>query len=185
MEESLLPSRTIQTGSVVPCTIKRLVWSLMLNLFLEEACTSETSPVAPTIARRNSPGIELTSLINHRETINSVIIKDLSLFIWCYSSDKLICFWSRIVSVICLGHSCNFWYSQKIDIAIKLVKLRQAGHVARVEKIWIYYIILLGNYEGKALLRRPKHWYKDYIKTNINDISWEAVAGFKWLLPTW
>jgi hypothetical protein len=81
MEESLLPSRTIQTGSVVPCTIKRLVWSLMLNLFLEEACTSETSPVAPTIARRNSPGIELTSLINHRETINSVIIKDLSLFI--------------------------------------------------------------------------------------------------------
>lgn len=33
MEESSLPSRAIQTVSAFPCTIRGLMWSLMLNLF--------------------------------------------------------------------------------------------------------------------------------------------------------
>jgi hypothetical protein len=47
----------------------------MLNLSLEEAYTTDTSPIPPKLY---GPVTELTSVINYREAIKSVIIKDLS-----------------------------------------------------------------------------------------------------------
>jgi hypothetical protein len=63
------------------------------------------------------------------------------------------------------------------------IKIRWAGHVARMGEKRNAYRILVGKPEGKRSLRRPRHRWVDNIKIDIREIGWDGMVwtGSIWL----
>jgi hypothetical protein len=73
---------------------------------------------------------------------------------------------------------------------IKSRKMRWAGHVARVGERRGIYRALLGKPEGKRALGKPRRRWKDYIKTDLQEvvcgsIDWIELAqnSDRWRAP--
>ena len=71
--------------------------------------------------------------------------------------------------------SYNLYFSPNIVLLIKLRIMRWVGHVACVGKKINVYRILMEQPEGKGPLARPRHRWKDNIKTDLNRIGCEGV----------
>ena len=54
--------------------------------------------------------------------------------------------------------------------------MRWAGHVARMGERRGIYRVLVGKPEGKRLLGRPRHRWKDNIKADLKEIGSECVG---------
>jgi len=53
--------------------------------------------------------------------------------------------------------------------------MRWTEHVACMGKMRNWYKVLVGKPEGKRSLRRPRHGWKDNIRTDLKDIFLEVV----------
>jgi hypothetical protein len=62
----------------------------------------------------------------------------------------------------------NLYTSPSIIIMIKLWSMRWAGNVELMGEKMNAYRILVGKLEGKRPLGRPRHRWKDNIKTEVN-----------------
>jgi hypothetical protein len=58
---------------------------------------------------------------------------------------------------------------------IKLMRMRWAGHVARMGKKRTAYRLLVGKPEGKRTLGRTRHRWVDNIKMDLVEIGWGGV----------
>jgi hypothetical protein len=61
---------------------------------------------------------------------------------------------------------------------IKSMRMRWAGHVARMEKKMNAYRILMGKPEGKRPLERPRRRWVNNIKIDLREIGWD---GMDWI----
>jgi hypothetical protein len=61
---------------------------------------------------------------------------------------------------------------------IKSMRMRWAGHVARMGAKGSAYRILVGKPEGKMLLGKPRHRCVDNIKMDLREIGW---GGMNWI----
>jgi hypothetical protein len=61
---------------------------------------------------------------------------------------------------------------------IKSMRMRRAGHVARMGKGRGAYRVLVGRPEGKRPLGRPRHRWDDNIKMDIREIG---IDGASWI----
>jgi hypothetical protein len=67
---------------------------------------------------------------------------------------------------------------------MKLMRMRWAGHVARIGEGINVYRVLKGKPEGKRPLERPRHRWEDRLKMDLRKIGWVCVwvwSGFTWL----
>jgi hypothetical protein len=69
-------------------------------------------------------------------------------------------------------------YSQNIVKVIKSVRMRWAGHVARMGDGRGVYRVLFGRPEGKRPLGRPRHRWEDNIKMDLRAIG---IDGANWI----
>jgi hypothetical protein len=81
----------------------------------------------------------------------------------------------------------NLYSSPSIIRIIKSIRMRWAGHVARMGEKRNVYRLLVGKPEGKRPLGRPRRWWVDNIKMELLEISlrvvdWIGVAQdrYKW-----
>jgi hypothetical protein len=58
-------------------------------------------------------------------------------------------------------------------------RIKWAGHVARMGEGRNVYRALMGKPEGKRLLERPRHRWKDGIKMDLREIAWGG--GVAWI----
>jgi hypothetical protein len=58
------------------------------------------------------------------------------------------------------------------------LRMRRAGHVARMGKKWNACRILVGKSEGKRPLARPRRRWLDNIKMDLREIGWDGVQWF-------
>jgi hypothetical protein len=67
----------------------------------------------------------------------------------------------------------NYLYSSpNIIRVIKSIKMRWAGHVARMGEKRVAYRVLLGRPDRKRPLGRPRRRWEDNIKMNIQEVGW-------------
>jgi hypothetical protein len=60
---------------------------------------------------------------------------------------------------------------------IKSIRMRWAGHVARMGERRGVYSVLVGKPEGKRPLGRPKRTWEDNIKMDLQEVRW----GVDWI----
>jgi hypothetical protein len=72
----------------------------------------------------------------------------------------------------------NLYSSPNIIRMIKSMRMRWAGHVARMEKNRNACRILVGKPEGKRPLGRPRRRKVDNIKVDLREIGWN---GMDWI----
>jgi hypothetical protein len=72
----------------------------------------------------------------------------------------------------------NLYSSSSIIRMIKSIRMRWAGHVARMGEKSNAYRILVGKSEVKRPLGRPRHRWVDNIKMYLSDIGW---GGMDWI----
>jgi hypothetical protein len=53
--------------------------------------------------------------------------------------------------------------------------MRWAGNVARMGKKWTVYRLLVGNPEGRRLLRRPRRRWVHNIRMDLVEVGWGGV----------
>jgi len=53
--------------------------------------------------------------------------------------------------------------------------MRWVGHVAWTGASRYSYWILMGKPEWKRLLERPRCWWEDYIKMDLQDVGWGCI----------
>jgi hypothetical protein len=63
----------------------------------------------------------------------------------------------------------NLYSSPSIIRMIKSMRMRLAGHVARIGENWNAYRILMGYPEGKRPLGRPRRRWMDHIKKDLRE----------------
>jgi hypothetical protein len=68
----------------------------------------------------------------------------------------------------------DLYSSPSIIRIIKSKRIRWAGHVMRIGKKNAYKL-LVGNSEGRRLLRRPRRRWVDNIKMDLGEIGWGGV----------
>jgi hypothetical protein len=79
------------------------------------------------------------------------------------------------------SHNGEIHNSNSSPNVIKIIKsdrIRQAGHVARMEEKRNSYMILSGKLEGKKRLGRPKHVSVDSIKMDVGEIR---LVRMEWI----
>jgi hypothetical protein len=69
----------------------------------------------------------------------------------------------------------NLYSSPSIIRIIKSIRMRWAGHVARMGEKRNAYRILVGKPDGKRPLGRPRHRWLDNIKMYLREIGWDEV----------
>jgi hypothetical protein len=86
--------------------------------------------------------------------------------------------WKRLHS----GELHNLHSSPDIIRQIKSMRMRWAGHVARMGEGRNVYRVLVGKPEGKRPLGRPRRRWEDGIKMDLREIGCGGVwSGFSWL----
>jgi len=55
------------------------------------------------------------------------------------------------------------------------MRMRWAGHIARMEEMRNAYNILVGKSEGKRRLGRPRRRWEDNIRIVLMELGWEGV----------
>jgi hypothetical protein len=80
------------------------------------------------------------------------------------------------ISVYCVELH-NLYCSPDIIRMIKSKRMRCTGHVARMEKINAYRV-LVGKPEGKRLLGIPRRRRDDNIKMHLREVGW---GGMDWI----
>jgi hypothetical protein len=63
----------------------------------------------------------------------------------------------------------------KYILAISLLKIRCAGHVARMGEKRNAYRIMVGKPEGKRPLGRPRHRLVENIRMDLREIGWDGI----------
>jgi hypothetical protein len=71
----------------------------------------------------------------------------------------------------------DLYSSQNIIRVIKSIRMRWAGHVARMGEKRGAYRILVGRPEGRQRLRRPRRRWEDDIKMDLQGVGW----GMGWI----
>jgi hypothetical protein len=66
----------------------------------------------------------------------------------------------------------------RVNRAIKSMRMRWAGHVARMGEGRGVYRVLVGRLKGKRSLRRPRRRWKDNIKMDLREIG---IDGANWI----
>jgi hypothetical protein len=66
----------------------------------------------------------------------------------------------------------NLYFSPGIIIMIKSKRMRWAGHITRMGEKRNAFSILLEKLEGKRLLERTRHRWKDNIAMDLGEIGW-------------
>ena len=61
------------------------------------------------------------------------------------------------------------------------LRMRWAGHVARMWEWRGVYRVLVGEPEGKRPLRRPRRRWEDNIKMDLQEVGCEVWTGSSWL----
>jgi hypothetical protein len=74
----------------------------------------------------------------------------------------------------------NLYASPNVITVIK-TRIRGAEHLARMGRMKNAYRILVGNPEGKRLLRRPDHRWEDNIRMDLREIGEKLWTEFIWL----
>jgi hypothetical protein len=69
----------------------------------------------------------------------------------------------------------NLYSSPRIIRIIKSMRIRLAGHVARMGEKRNAYRILVGNREGKRPLGRPRRRWVNTIKMGLREIGWDVM----------
>ena len=69
-------------------------------------------------------------------------------------------------------------YSPNIVWAIKSIRMRWAGHVARMGERRGVYKVLVGKSEGERPLGRPRHRWEDNIKMDLQEVEF---GGMDWV----
>jgi hypothetical protein len=64
---------------------------------------------------------------------------------------------------------------------IKSIRMRWAGHVARVGEERVVYKVLVGKPEGKRPLGRPRCGWEDNIRNNLQEVGCGLRTGLGWL----
>ena len=73
----------------------------------------------------------------------------------------------------------NNLYSSPNNVrVIKSIRMRWAGHVARMGERRVVYRILVGNPEGKKPLGRPRSRWEDNIKIDVQEVG---RGGMDWI----
>jgi hypothetical protein len=76
----------------------------------------------------------------------------------------------------------DLYSSPNIVRVIKSIRMRWAGHVARMGERKGVHRALVGKPEGKRPLRRPRCRWEDNIKTDLQEVGCEGVwTGSSWL----
>jgi hypothetical protein len=70
----------------------------------------------------------------------------------------------------------NLYCSPSIIRMMKLRRMREAGHVARMGEKRNAYRILVGKPEQKRPLGRPRRRWEDNIKMNLRETGWGDMA---------
>jgi hypothetical protein len=68
----------------------------------------------------------------------------------------------------------DLYSSPSIIRIIKSRRMRWVGHVARMEKRYVYRS-LVGKPEGRGLLRRPRRRWVDNIRMDLGEVGWGDV----------
>jgi hypothetical protein len=71
----------------------------------------------------------------------------------------------------------DFFSSPNIIRVTKSIRVRWAGHVARMGDRRGVYGVFVGKREGKRPLGRPKRRWKDNIKMDLQEVGW----GMDWI----
>jgi hypothetical protein len=69
----------------------------------------------------------------------------------------------------------GLYSSPSIVRVIKARRMRWAGHVARIEEVRGAYKILVGRFEGRRPLGRPRRRWEDNIKMDLREIRFGDV----------
>jgi hypothetical protein len=69
----------------------------------------------------------------------------------------------------------NLYSSPSIIRMIKSMRIRWAGHVARMGERRNAYRILVGKPEGRRPLGRPRRRWVDNIKMDLREIGWDGI----------
>jgi hypothetical protein len=70
----------------------------------------------------------------------------------------------------------DLYSSPSIIRIIKSRRMRWAGHVARMGEKRNAHRLLVGKPGGKRPLGRPRHWWVDNIKMDLEEIVWGGLA---------
>jgi hypothetical protein len=79
------------------------------------------------------------------------------------------------------GELHNLYSSPDIIRRIKSMRMRWAGHVARMGEGRNVYRVLVGKPEGKRPLERPRRRWEDGIKWTLGRLVAGLWSGFTWL----
>jgi hypothetical protein len=79
------------------------------------------------------------------------------------------------------GELHNLYSSPDIVRQIKSRRMRWAGNVARMEEVRKVYKVLMGMFEGKRPLERPRRRWEDGIKWILGRFVGGGWSGFTWL----
>jgi hypothetical protein len=69
----------------------------------------------------------------------------------------------------------NLYSSPNIIRMFKSIRMRWAGHVARLGETRNAYRLLVGKPEGKRSLGRPRRRWVDNIKVYLREIGWDGI----------
>jgi hypothetical protein len=69
----------------------------------------------------------------------------------------------------------NLYSSPDIIRQVKSRRMRWAGYVARMGEEIKVYKVLVGKYEGKRPLGRPRHRWEDEVRMDLREIGYESV----------
>jgi hypothetical protein len=72
----------------------------------------------------------------------------------------------------------SLYSSPNIVRVIKSRRMRWAGHVARMRELRCVYRVLVGRFEGKRPLGRPRRRWEDNIKMELREIG---IDGANWI----
>ena len=75
----------------------------------------------------------------------------------------------------------DMYYSPYIIRMIKSRRMRRVEHVARVVERRSVYRVLVGKYEGKRPLGRPRRRWEENIKMDLQEVVWGEWTGLIWL----
>jgi hypothetical protein len=67
------------------------------------------------------------------------------------------------------------------DVQIKSMRMRWAGHVARMGEERNVYKVLMGKLEGKRPLGSPRRRWEDGIRVDLREIGLGVWSGPSWL----